>query len=209
MNFEQVWQAIDILAELNGLSASGLARKANLDPTAFNPSKRVGTDGRLRWPSMESIHKILTATNCSMEFFAGLVGEDSSKTGNTIPLLGFAQAGNDGYFDESGYPYGVDSWDGIEFPQVNDTNAYAIEVSGDSMEPAYREGDVLIVSPSETARRGDRVVVKTKEGEVMVKELKRQTAMKVELKSLNPEHSDREFDARDIAWIARVLWVSQ
>ena len=44
------------------------------------------------------------------------------------------------------------------------------------MEPAYRDGDVIIVSPAAPVRRGDRVVVKTKNGEVMVKELKRQTA---------------------------------
>ena len=207
-DFEQVWQAIDILADLNGLSASGLAKKANLDPTAFNPSKRIGADGRLRWPSMESIHKILTATNCSMDFFAGLVSDNSPKE-STIPLLGFAQAGNDGYFDDSGFPHGSDSWDGIDFPKIDDKNAYAIEVSGDSMEPAYRDGDILVVSPNQPVRRGDRVVVKTKDGEVMVKELKRKTAMRVELKSLNPNHPDREFEAGEIAWVARVLWVSQ
>lgn len=209
MNFEQVWQAIDVLADLNGLSASGLAKKAHLDPTAFNPSKRIGVDGRLRWPSMESIHKILTATNCSMEFFAGLVSDGFKPSQNTIPLLGFAQAGNDGYFDDSGFPHSYASWDGIEFPSIIDKNAYAIEVSGDSMEPAYREGDILVISPAEPIRRGDRVVVKTKEGEVMVKELKRQSAMKVELKSLNPSHPDREFNTNEIAWIARVLWASQ
>jgi phage repressor protein C with HTH and peptisase S24 domain len=68
---------------------------------------------------------------------------------------------------------------------------------------------VLIVSPSATPRKGDRVVVRTMKSEVMAKELIRKTAGKIELKSLNPDHADRVIPANDIAWIARVLWVSQ
>ena len=71
------------------------------------------------------------------------------------------------------------------------------------------EGDRLIISPDSEIRRGDRVVLKTKSGEVMVKELKRQTASQIELKSLNPTHADRSFAPQDVAWMARVLWVSQ
>ena len=56
----QIWHAIDSLAERYGLSASGLARKAGLDPTTFNVSKRQSVDGRLRWPSTES------SPRCSM-----------------------------------------------------------------------------------------------------------------------------------------------
>lgn len=209
MDYNSVWRAVDELAVLNGLSPSGLAKKAGLDPTTFNPSKRVSPEGRNRWPSMESINKILEATSTSMiDFVAMGVGLQSDRK-KTIPLLGFAQAGNDGYFDDSGYPHGDKSWDGIEFPSTIEPNAYALEVSGDSMEPAYRDGDILIVSPQASIRRGDRVVVKTKDGEVMVKELKRQSAMRYELKSLNQNHQDRSFDISEIAWIARVLWASQ
>ena len=73
MRHDDIWRAIDALAAEHGLSASGLARKAGLDPTAFNPSKRVGADGRARWPSTESVAKILTATGTSIEAFAALV----------------------------------------------------------------------------------------------------------------------------------------
>jgi len=58
-------------------------------------------------------------------------------------------------------------------------------------------------------RRGDRVVVKTTEGEVLAKELKRQTARTLELRSLNAEHEDRVLFADDVVWMARILWVSQ
>ena len=62
MRHDDIWRAIDALAAEHGLSASGLARKAGLDPTAFNPSKRIGADGRARWPSTESVAKVLAAT---------------------------------------------------------------------------------------------------------------------------------------------------
>jgi phage repressor protein C with HTH and peptisase S24 domain len=55
----QVWSAIDRLATRAGLSASGLAKRAGLDPTTFNKSKRFTAEGRARWPSTESIAKAL------------------------------------------------------------------------------------------------------------------------------------------------------
>jgi phage repressor protein C with HTH and peptisase S24 domain len=77
------------------------------------------------------------------------------------------------------------------------------------MEPAYRDGTIILISPAASIRRGDRVVVKTREGEVMVKELKRRTAKTVELRSVNTEHGDRSLPVRDVEWIARVMWASQ
>ena len=125
-----------------------------------------------------------------------------------MPLIGFAEAGAGGYFDDGGFPVG-NGWDEIAFPAVNDEHAYALEMSGQSMEPAYRDGDVILVSPAAPIRRGDRVVVKTKDGEVMAKELKRPTAKSIELKSLNAEHPDRTVATEDVLWIARIVWASQ
>jgi phage repressor protein C with HTH and peptisase S24 domain len=58
-------------------------------------------------------------------------------------------------------------------------------------------------------RRGDRVVLKTKEGEVMAKVLARQSPKSVEVMSLNPEHPNRTFDLADVEWMARIIWASQ
>ena len=77
------------------------------------------------------------------------------------------------------------------------------------MEPAYRDGTIILISPAASIRRGDRVVVKTRDGEVMVKELKRRTAKTIELRSINAEHGDRSLPVRDVEWIARVMWASQ
>jgi phage repressor protein C with HTH and peptisase S24 domain len=205
----QVWSAIDRLAARAGLSASGLARRAGLDPTTFNKSKRITAAGRARWPSTESISKALAATGTSIEAFVRLIqGDGASAPTRSVPLLGFAEAGAGGYFDDGGFPAGT-GWDEIAFPAVDDTHAYALEVSGQSMEPAYRDGDVILVSPAAPIRRGDRVVVKTREGEVMAKELKRSTAKSIELKSLNAQHPDRVIATEDVLWVARILWASQ
>ena len=59
MQHSQIWRAIDALAARRGLSPSGLARAAGLDPTTFNKSKREATDGRPRWPSTESLARAL------------------------------------------------------------------------------------------------------------------------------------------------------
>jgi phage repressor protein C with HTH and peptisase S24 domain len=204
----QIWSAIDGLAKRSGLSPSGLAKRAGLDPTTFNKSKRITADGRARWPSTESVAKSLAATGASIDQFVALITEAGQPTAEAVPLIGFAEAGSGGYFDDGGYPAGK-GWDEIPFPAVDDEHVYALKISGDSMHPAYRDGTVIIVSPSATIHRGDRVVVKTREGEVMAKELKRKTAKALELKSLNPEHPDRTLTAEEVMWIARIVWASQ
>lgn len=204
----QIWTALDRLAARAGLSPSGLARKAGLDPTTFNKSKRVTTDGRERWPSTESIAKALAATGMGVDAFVHLIQESAAPAAQAVPLLGFAEAGAGGYFDDGGFPVGK-GWDEVAFPAVNDEHAYALEISGDSMKPAYRDGDVIIVSPGAPIRRGDRVVVKTIDGEVMVKELRRRTARTLELQSLNPDHPDRSLPINQVVWIARIVWASQ
>ncbi|SHJ83853.1 Phage repressor protein C, contains Cro/C1-type HTH and peptisase s24 domains [Roseomonas rosea] len=211
MQHSDIWRALDALAAENGLSASGLARKAGLDPTAFNPSKRIGPDGRARWPSTESVAKVLAATGAGMDEFASLVTGNmraASRPSRRIPLIGLAQAGSSGYFDDGGYPVGG-GWDEISLPEVGDPNAYALEISGDSMEPVFRDGDVIIVSPSAPVRRGDRVVVRTRGGEVMAKELLRQSAKRVELASLNPAHPNYSFELEELTWMHRIVWASQ
>jgi phage repressor protein C with HTH and peptisase S24 domain len=136
-----------------------------------------------------------------------LIG-DGARTVQAVPLLGFAQAAAGGCFDDGGFPTGK-GWDEFALPSADDEHAYALEISGDQMKPAYRDGDVIIVSPGTPIRRGDRVVVKTRSGEVMVKELKRRTAKALELQSLNPVHADRTVAAADVEWIARIVWASQ
>jgi phage repressor protein C with HTH and peptisase S24 domain len=214
MKHDDIWRALDTLAAENGLSASGLAKRAGLDPTTFNPSKRRMPDGRARWPSTESLAKVLDATGATLDAFTALVTgaralPAAARTqSRRIPLIGLAQAGGEGFFDDGGYPVGG-SWDEVSLPEVTDGNAYALEISGESMEPVFRDGDLVIVSPNAPIRRGDRVVVRTARGEVMAKQLARRSARRVELRSLNPAHPDYNFDLSEVSWIHRIVWASQ
>jgi phage repressor protein C with HTH and peptisase S24 domain len=207
LTHDQLWMALDRLARRAGLSPSGLAKRAGLDPTTFNKSKRVTPDGRERWPSTESVAKALAATNASIDSFVQLIG-DGARSVLSVPSISFAQAGSDGHFDDRGFPAGKD-WEEAALPSASDEHAFALEISGDALKPAYRDGDVILVSPATPVRRGDRVVVKTSGGEVMVKELKRRTAKAFELQSLNSAHADRTLAASEVAWIARIVWARQ
>jgi phage repressor protein C with HTH and peptisase S24 domain len=203
-----IWRALDSLAASRGLSASALAKRAGLDPTTFNKSKRVTRDGKLRWPSTESVSKVLTAVNATTVEFVTHLGSAEPERRRRVPVIGYAMAGKDGYFDDAGYPAGS-GWDEVAFPDLEDPHCYALEITGDSMIPVYRDGDIIIVSPHGQLRRGDRVVAKTRPGEILAKELVRQTPRQLELISLNPAHGERIIPANELVWVHRIVWASQ
>ena len=205
----QIWKAIDGLARREGISASALARRAGLDSTSFNPSKRFGPGDppRPRWPSTESLTRILQATGLSLGEFAALA-QDASERPSTVPMLGMAQAGLDGFFDDAGLPIG-DGWEQTELPRTKET-LLSLRVTGDSMAPLYREGDRIIVDrEASDVRKGDRVVVRTTGGETLAKEVTGLTARTVTLASVNPAYEPRVVARKDIVWMGRILWVSQ
>ncbi len=202
-----IWEALDKLAQAYSTTPSGLAKQAGLDPTTFNKSKRRTTQGKNRWPSTESLAKVLTVLDMNFEDFAQFTSKTPNR-GPSIPVIGLAQAGNEGFFDDAGFPVGS-GWDEVHVPGVKDENVYALEISGDSMSPVLRHGDRVLVAPNANIRRGDRVVVKTKVGEVMAKELRRMTSRVIELKSLNPDYENRILEKDEVLWIARIIWVSQ
>lgn len=213
LSHEQVWAAIDALAARYSLSASGLAKRAGLDSTAFNKSKRLSADGRPRWPSTESLAKIMDATGASLVELVALIEARTVVATRTvsrasIPLIGFAQAGAGGFFDDAGFPVGQ-GWEEVDLPADAAEGAYALQVQGDSMLPLYRDGDVLIVQPSARVQKGDRVVVKTSQGEVMAKILAASNPREISLVSLNPSHPDRSIPVAEVEWVARIVWASQ
>lgn len=205
----QLWKAIDGLARREGISASALARRAGLDATSFNPSKRFGPGDppRPRWPSTESLTRILHATGLSLGEFAALA-QDAPERPATVPMLGMAQAGEDGFFDDAGLPVG-NGWEQTDLPRPKDS-LLSLRIIGDSMVPLYREGDRVIVDrEAADVRRGDRVVVRTTGGETLAKEVAGLTARTVTLASVNPSYEPRVVARKDILWMGRILWVSQ
>lgn len=207
----EIWRAIDALADRFDMTPSAMARMAGLDPTSFNRSKRGSAEGggHARWPSTESLAKLLEATGVNFSEFAALTEQAPVRTPGRrgAPLLGLAQAAQDGFFDEAGMPVGA-GWDEVAAPDLG-AGLFALEVSGDGLAPVYRDGDRLLVSPTVEPRRGDRVVTRTSAGEVLVRELGRVTARTIELLALGRSDDDRLLSRDEVAWIARIVWVSQ
>ena len=209
LSHERVWAAIDALAARHGMTASGLARKAGLDATSFNKSKRTSPEGRDRWPSTESVAKILRATGATLEDFLRLVEPTGSLRRSMLPMIPMTQASAAKIFTEEGLPASGPGWDEIEFPDFGQERVFALEVTGASMAPLYRDGDILIVSPTASTRKGDRVVVCTTGGEILAQELKRRSAKTLELTSFAKDAEDRTIPTEDIAWVARIMWARQ
>ncbi len=206
----QVWAGIDKLAKEKGWSASRLAREAGLDPTTFNRSKRHTNQAKPRWPSTESLAKILDATSTSLETFVSLMSDDAAADrrlpSERLRSVGFKDATDGGFLDDLGFPIG-EGWDEIDFPGISDKHAFALEVQGDQMLPACRDGDALIVSPSASIRRGDRVILKAGVEGLVAGTLLRRTAQRLEL-GLYGEHEEKQsFALRDVAWLSRIIWV--
>jgi len=117
----QIWNALDRLAARAGLSASGLAKNAGLDPTTFNKSKRISPDGHARWPSTESLAKSLAASGTPIDVFVQLIGDGRRPLDSqSVPMIGFSQAAK--AFDAAGFPAG-DGWDEILLPAARDEHA--------------------------------------------------------------------------------------
>jgi len=203
-----IWRAIDRLAERSGFSVSGLARRAGLDATAFNPSKRVSRDGKPRWPGSESLAKILAVTECDFAEFACLaVADGGGKAG--VPLLAttFGEAAKLDCFDAEGHPHGA-AWDPSCFPGAEQNTAFALELVGQELAPLYGSGTTLIVAPAERGRIGDMVVLQLREGSLAAGRLRRRTASRIELDGI-ADAAPRVIARRALRWISRIIWASQ
>jgi phage repressor protein C with HTH and peptisase S24 domain len=203
-----IWSAIDALAQRHDLSTSGLAKASGLDSTSFNKSKRIAPDGKPRWPSTESIAKILNATGSTIDEFISLISSSKTRPIRHIPLIGFDDAVSGVIFDSRGLPTG-DAWLEVDFPTVEEERTYALEVTGSSFLPFFRDGDMIIISPNSAMRRGDRVVVKMTDGEIIAKELKRRTNKTVELCAASADDFERNISVEEIEWISRIVWATQ
>ena len=122
--------------------------------------------------------------------------------------MGFNEAAQAGHIDPSGYPIGKD-WDVALVPGVAEEGVFVLEISGHQWAPIYRDGDRLVVSPSLEARRGDRVVLKTRSGDMLVMQLAQRSAQKLVLEALNPGQPGLTINLSELAWMSRIVWASQ
>ncbi len=214
MQHKDIWRALDTLAAEHGLSVSGLARRAGLDPTTFTPAKRRLPDGRARWPSTESLAKVLEATRTPIDAFTALVSgaralpTSSPRSGaRRLPLLS-NPAEAEGFFDATGRPVGGAATE-IPLPGVGDPAAYAVALADDEMAPVFRIGDIVIASPAAPIRHGDRVVVRLAQGALVVRELIERAARRLVLRRLFPAPAEFPVDPSEVAFLHRIVWASQ
>ncbi len=204
-----LWRALDSLAARHGITTSGLARKSGLDPSTFNKSKRYGRAGKPRWPTTESIAKVLSATECSFpEFASTTLDVPGGDAGLKVPIINTELARKPGSFDDFGHPID-DAWDEMVFPELTDPNVYALEVKGDDLAPSYIDGEILIIAPSASMRRGDRIIVMNKDGQLIARRLSRRTARKLEMSPIDVAGPSESAPLTQVAWMARIVWVSQ
>ena len=97
-----------------------------------------GQCGNAVQPERDHVHQVFLGQ--------GLAGEVRVQQAQSAQAH-LAQAGAGGFFDDGGFPTGG-GWDEVAFPEVPDPNAYALEISGESMMPLYRDGDIVIISPN-------------------------------------------------------------
>ena len=101
------------------------------------------------------------------------------------------------------------SWDEIEFPDFGQEKVFALEITGDGLRPLYRDGDILVVSPTASTRRGDRLVVCTRGGQIFAHELRRRLATTLEMTSLTNGQEDVIIPVGEVSWSARIMWARQ
>lgn len=198
-NHDRLWAAIDAIAARHGLSPSGLARRAGLDATAFNKSKRFTNDGRPRWPSTESIAKILAATGSELSELVGLIDARGSRLRATASAAGDGDPGFPGFRDEAhGAVPATGACDGH----------HSFVVADHRMMPVYRKGDVLIVSPDATIEPGDRVVLRIDGGTLEARVYLGHEPRGIVLAPLIGDSRDVIEPGR-VSCFARILWVGQ
>ena len=198
MRHDRLWAAIDAIASRHGLTPSGLARRAGLDATAFNKSKRFTGDGRPRWPSTESIAKILAATQSDLADLVRLMdGHDADRLPPpTAPrdVLADLPAGfhDDGLAGSTG-----------------DDRLRMVSVDDGRMLPLYRPGDVLVVSPEAALAPGDRVVLCIDDGACEARTFHGSSAAGLHLGPLAGTGAVETVATARVSRLARILWVSQ
>lgn len=210
-----IWSAIDSLARRHDLTPSGLARLAGLDPTAFNRSKRFTPEGRPRWPSTESIAKVLQATGTSLDEFTAIEFIDRQQASSGRSDVALLKAPIVGVIRNAQ----VDNWvprihRRIEPPAPRATGRpgerrFALAVADDSLEPVYSSGNTIVVSEAVAWRAGDRILIKPTGLPVLPRLLLSANSDGVEVGLLTGDAERLSLRPDDIEWMARIVLVRQ
>lgn len=206
MKYENVWNAVDNLAKKHGLSPSGLAKLAGLDATTFNKSKRIRPDGKKRWPSLDSINKLLEIFNLSFEQFYALSTDLEENEIGSIPFIKLSQCKPS--LTEDKAQINTSHWHKISFPDFKES-LFAIEIDSDNFAPIYKNSTLLIAAHNSEIRQGDRAIIFFNDENITLKEFVRRTPSKLIVTNINPPFQEEQIAIADITLINRIVWASQ
>jgi phage repressor protein C with HTH and peptisase S24 domain len=119
-----------------------------------------------------------------------------SKKPNRVPVVGTAQLGDDGYWAEIDAPVG--DGDGFVKFESSDANAYAVRCRGASMMPRIRDGEFVILEPNRNPIPGDDVLVRHRDGRVMVKRFLYERDGMIHLLSINEAYPPHAFPLQEV-----------
>jgi len=206
-----IGKRIALLRELKGWNQSELAREMKVTPQsvqAWEAGKNVP-----RQQKMTRLAEVLGVSVGDLMSDDAIEGEFQRITGQlesnveqgppivspyrAIPIVGTAQMGAEGYW------YALEEADGTVDAYSRDASAYALRLKGDSMEPAIHSGWVAVIEPDRDYFPGEYVMVRTTEGESMLKRLLYCNEAEVSLLSVNG-HTIRNIPTEQIEHIHSV-----
>lgn len=207
MKYDTVWNAVDNLAKSLGLSPSGLAKKSGLDATTFNKSKRKRPDGKNRWPSLDSLNKVLEFCNLSFdEFYKYGESNQNNDNLNAIPYMKLSSLNQ---FQEcNDNTINTTNWEMVCFPEKT-KNLYALEVDTTEYAPLYKFGTLIVLTQNSEIRRGDRVAIFKNDGTITLCEFIHRKPQTIELMALTNSQKIISIDINDINFLHRIVWASQ
>ena len=207
MKFEKIWDAIDKFAKNSGMSPSALAKSIGLDATTFNKSKRIRNDGKQRWPSLDSINRILEVYNIEFEDLYKLSDDiHSTKQSLSIPYISLSGLSQGSRTDVR--KFDISSWRQVQFP-YSTQNMYAIDLDDSCYEPLYNFGSTLVVAKDSEIRRGDRIVIITRSGESLIREFIRREENAIKVCTPYDKENLQYINLSDIRLLNRIMWASQ
>ena len=125
--------------------------------------------------------------------------------GRLVPVINKLSAGYPSDFNDLDYPVGIAD-DYVRCPDMHDPNAFAVRVVGDSMEPKFREGDIVIFSPAAEVHNGDDCFVRfAMPHETTFKRVFFESDNKIRLQPRNEKYSPTIVDGKRINGLYRAV----